>query len=108
VLREAARFGLLANHASVNNNFEYAATLLARRFPRRLAALFSPQHGFWGEQPESMIETGHGRDEVLGVPEMARQELSTSPPGANRSARTCSKAINDGLLIISPRQLQSV
>ena len=33
VLRDAARFGLLANQASVNDQFEYASVLLARRFP---------------------------------------------------------------------------
>jgi uncharacterized protein YbbC (DUF1343 family) len=68
VLRDAARFGLLANQASVNAHFEYASTLLTRRFPGTLAALFTPQHGFWGEQQENMIETGHGRDATLGVP----------------------------------------
>jgi uncharacterized protein YbbC (DUF1343 family) len=68
VLSGADRFGLLLNQASVNADFEYASTLLARRFPGKLAALFSPQHGLWSEQQENMIETGHGRDEVLGVP----------------------------------------
>jgi uncharacterized protein YbbC (DUF1343 family) len=67
-LAGAARFGLLLNQASVNREFEYASTLLARRFPGKLAALFSPQHGLWSEQQENMIETGHGRDESLGVP----------------------------------------
>jgi uncharacterized protein YbbC (DUF1343 family) len=67
-LSGAARFGLLLNQASVDADFEYASALLARRFPGRLAALFSPQHGLWGEQQENMIETGHGRDEELGVP----------------------------------------
>jgi uncharacterized protein YbbC (DUF1343 family) len=68
VLAGASRFGLLLNQASVNKDFEYTSTLLARRFPGKLAALFSPQHGLWGEQQENMIETGHGRDEDLGVP----------------------------------------
>jgi uncharacterized protein YbbC (DUF1343 family) len=67
ILREA-RFGLLLNQASVNKDFAYASALLARRFPGKLAALFAPQHGFWSEQQENMIETGHGRDESLGVP----------------------------------------
>jgi uncharacterized protein YbbC (DUF1343 family) len=65
---KGARFGLLLNQASVNAQFEYASELLARRFPGKLAALFSPQHGLWSEQQENMIETGHGRDETLGVP----------------------------------------
>ena len=45
ILERAARFGLLLNQASVNRDFEYASTLLARRLPGKLAALFSPQHG---------------------------------------------------------------
>jgi uncharacterized protein YbbC (DUF1343 family) len=68
VLAAAARFGLLLNQASVNKDFEYASVLLSRRLPGKLAALFSPQHGFWSEQQANMIETGHGRDEDLGVP----------------------------------------
>jgi uncharacterized protein YbbC (DUF1343 family) len=68
VLSRATRFGLLLNQASVNKEFEYASDLLARRFPGKLAALFSPQHGLWSEQQANMIETGHGRDENLGVP----------------------------------------
>jgi uncharacterized protein YbbC (DUF1343 family) len=68
VLAGAARFGLLLNQASVNEDFAYASTLLARRFGGKLAALFAPQHGFYSEQQENMIETGHSRDESLGVP----------------------------------------
>jgi uncharacterized protein YbbC (DUF1343 family) len=68
VLSGAVRFGLLLNQASVNKDFEYACELLARRLPGKLAALFSPQHGLWSEQQANMIETGHGRDENLGIP----------------------------------------
>ena len=48
VLR-GARFGLLMNQASVDRSFRYACDLLAERFPGQLAAIFSPQHGLWGE-----------------------------------------------------------
>ena len=68
VLSRSARFGLLLNQASVNKEFEYASALLARRFPGKLAALFSPQHGLWSEQQANMIETGHSRDDSLGIP----------------------------------------
>jgi len=68
LLCRSARFGLLLNQASVNSEFEYASTLLARRFPGKLAALFSPQHGLWSEQQANMIETGHSRDDSLDVP----------------------------------------
>jgi uncharacterized protein YbbC (DUF1343 family) len=89
VLRDAARFGVLANQASVNNDFEYASTLLARRFPGRLAALFSPQHGYWGEQQENMIETGHGRDAVLGVPVYSLYSETRKPTPAMLQGLDC-------------------
>jgi uncharacterized protein YbbC (DUF1343 family) len=89
VLRDAARFGLLANQASVNTEFEYASTLLARRFPGRLAALFSPQHGFWGEQQENMIETGHSRDAELGVPVYSLYSETRKPTPAMLQGLEC-------------------
>ncbi|MBM4090140.1 MAG: DUF1343 domain-containing protein [Planctomycetes bacterium] len=66
VLRGAA-FGLLSNQASVDAGFQLAHALLARRFPGRLKALFGPQHGFWSQQQDNMIETPHGRDRELDV-----------------------------------------
>lgn len=62
------RFGLLMNQASVDGQFRYACDLLAKRFPGKLAAIFTPQHGLWGEQQANMIESPHGRYEPLGVP----------------------------------------
>jgi uncharacterized protein YbbC (DUF1343 family) len=63
-----ARFGLLANLASVDRRFRYAHERLSEAFPGQLAALFSPQHGFFGEDQDNMIETPHGRDRRLRVP----------------------------------------
>ncbi|HZL90626.1 MAG TPA: DUF1343 domain-containing protein [Pirellulaceae bacterium] len=54
------RFGLLMNQASVDRHFRYACDLLAERYPDQLAALFTPQHGLWGEQQSNMIESPHG------------------------------------------------
>jgi uncharacterized protein YbbC (DUF1343 family) len=79
---KGTRFGLLLNQASVNDAFAYASDLLARRFPGKLAALFSPQHGPWGEQQENMIETGHGRDEGLGVPVYSLYSATRKPAPA--------------------------
>lgn len=63
-----AAFGLLANQASTDGKFVYAWDLLAARFPGRLRALFSPQHGLWGEQQANMIETPDAFDERSGLP----------------------------------------
>lgn len=63
-----AKFGLVANQASVDANFANSHTLLAARFPGQLRALFGPQHGFLSEQQDNMIETDHAREPRLGVP----------------------------------------
>jgi uncharacterized protein YbbC (DUF1343 family) len=62
------RFGLLMNQASVDRSFRYACDVLAERFPGQLAAIFTPQHGLWGEEQANMIESPHGRYEPLDVP----------------------------------------
>jgi uncharacterized protein YbbC (DUF1343 family) len=89
VLVGAARFGLLLNQASVNKDFEYASTALARRFPGKLAALFSPQHGLWSEQQANMIETGHSRDENLGVPIHSLYSETRKPTAAMLKGLEC-------------------
>jgi len=67
VLR-SARFGLLMNQASVDSRLRYACDLLAVAFPGQLKAIFSPQHGLWGEEQANMFESPHGRYEPLGLP----------------------------------------
>jgi uncharacterized protein YbbC (DUF1343 family) len=63
-----ARLGLLCNPASVDGNFVHARELVHRRFPGRLRALYSPQHGFFAEKQDNMIESDHIEDPVLGLP----------------------------------------
>lgn len=65
---QGTRLGLLANQASVDRRFEHAATLLARSFPGRLAALFNPQHGFHGEKQDNMTESDDDHDPALNIP----------------------------------------
>lgn len=65
---ENKRLGLLANPASVTRNLIHAKAVIAGRFPGQLTALFSPQHGFFAEKQDNMIESGHGRDPELGIP----------------------------------------
>ncbi len=67
-LQKARRFGLLMNQASVDARFRLAHELLHERFPGKLAALFSPQHGMFAEQQDDMVESGHGRDSITGAP----------------------------------------
>ena len=62
------RLGLLANPASVDSHFSHAVRILADLFPGRLTTLFSPQHGFYAEKQDNMIESPHGREPELGIP----------------------------------------
>lgn len=62
------RLGLLANPASVNRRFLHSRIVVDRLFPGQLKALFSPQHGFFAEKQDNMIESNHGSDPVLNIP----------------------------------------
>ena len=62
------RLGLLSNQASTDRRFHHGRDLLCRAFPGQLTALFSPQHGFFSEKQDNMIESDHGRDRVSGLP----------------------------------------
>jgi uncharacterized protein YbbC (DUF1343 family) len=62
------RLGLLMNPASVDHRYRPACDLIAEQFPGQLAALFSPQHGFWGEEQANMIESAHAVHPRLGIP----------------------------------------
>ncbi|MEW6259272.1 MAG: DUF1343 domain-containing protein [Thermodesulfobacteriota bacterium] len=65
---DGLRIGLLCNPASVDSRFRHARDLISERFPGRLTALFSPQHGFDAEKQDNMIESDHGIDPTLGTP----------------------------------------
>jgi uncharacterized protein YbbC (DUF1343 family) len=62
------RLGLLCNPASVDHRFRHARQLVDRRFPGALRALFAPQHGFFAEKQDNMIESPDMLDPVLGIP----------------------------------------
>ncbi len=62
------RLGLLCNPASVDGFYRHAKELICQRFPGRLTALFSPQHGFYSEKQDNMIESGDGVDPETGIP----------------------------------------
>ena len=62
------RLGLLSNQASTDRNLVHARVLLQQRFGSQLTCLFSPQHGFFCEKQDNMIESGHQTDRVTGLP----------------------------------------
>jgi len=62
------RLGLLSNQASTDRHFRHARDVIQEVLPGRLTCLFSPQHGFFSEKQDNMIESGHGRDGASGLP----------------------------------------
>lgn len=62
------RIGLLTNQASVDRHLVHNRLLLKDCLGDNLTTLFSPQHGFYSEQQDNMIESDHILDEVTGLP----------------------------------------
>ncbi len=62
------KIGLLANPASVDRSFVHASTIIKEIFPNQLKAIFSPQHGFYAEKQDNMIESNHTILKELGIP----------------------------------------
>jgi uncharacterized protein YbbC (DUF1343 family) len=65
---QGRRLALLCNQASTDRNFRHSRELVQAAFPGQLTCLFSPQHGFFSEKQDNMIESGHGVDPVSGLP----------------------------------------
>lgn len=65
---QGRRLGLLANQASTDRHFTHSRDLLRRAYPDQLTCLFSPQHGFYSEKQDNMIESDHTTDAVTGLP----------------------------------------
>jgi uncharacterized protein YbbC (DUF1343 family) len=65
---QGQRIGLVSNPASVDRELGHAVNRFARHPAAKLAALFGPQHGFWSDVQENMIESGHATDADRGVP----------------------------------------
>jgi len=62
------RLGLLCNQASTDRHFRHSRQLINAALPGQLTCLFSPQHGFFSEKQDNMIESAHGVDPVTGLP----------------------------------------
>ena len=65
---QGKRLGLLSNPASVDYHFNHASAIINHLFPGQLKALFSPQHGFYAEKQDNMIESSHFMESELNVP----------------------------------------
>ncbi len=66
-IRPGCRYGLVCNQASVTHELEHSRIVLRRLLGDRLVRLFSPQHGFFAEEQDNMIESPHRTDPVTGL-----------------------------------------
>jgi uncharacterized protein YbbC (DUF1343 family) len=62
------RLGLLGNPASTGRDFQPSRNLIQDLYSKQLVALFSPQHGFFAEKQDNMIESDDCLDPVLKIP----------------------------------------
>ncbi|MEN8188735.1 MAG: DUF1343 domain-containing protein [Thermodesulfobacteriota bacterium] len=62
------RLGLLSNQASTDRNLTHSRDCLLKTFGDQLTCLFSPQHGFFSEKQDNMIESAHLIDPMSGLP----------------------------------------
>lgn len=62
------RLGLLSNPASIDHKFNHASKLIHHFFPGQLKTLFAPQHGFYAEKQDNMIESGSFVEPQLQIP----------------------------------------
>ncbi|WP_417916661.1 exo-beta-N-acetylmuramidase NamZ domain-containing protein [Candidatus Electronema sp. JC] len=76
------RLALLCNQASTDSRFRHSRDLIMQAFPGQLVCLFSPQHGFFSEKQDNMIESGHGRDLTTGLPVFSLYGETREPSAA--------------------------
>ena len=62
------RLGLLCNPSSVDRQFVHARMIINTLYPKQLKALYSPQHGFYAEKQDNMIESPDMVDPLLNIP----------------------------------------
>ena len=76
------RLALLCNQASTDSRFRHSRDLIMQAFPGQLVCLFSPQHGFFSEKQDNMIESGHDRDLTTGLPVFSLYGETRQPSAA--------------------------
>ncbi len=62
-----SRVALLSNQASTASDLIHSRLHLQKSYPGRLTCLFSPQHGFFAEKQDNMIESDHQVDSATGL-----------------------------------------
>lgn len=76
------RLALLCNQASTDRHFRHSRDLIMQAFPGQLTCLFSPQHGFFSEKQDNMIESDHAQDGATGLPVFSLYGKTRKPSAA--------------------------
>ncbi len=76
------RLGLLCNPASVDRHFRLARDLIQRCCPGQLKALLAPQHGFFADKQDNMIESDDLVDTVSNLPVFSLYGKTRKPTAA--------------------------
>jgi len=61
-----ANLGIVANQASVGPGYEHAVHLIDRCLPGCLKTIFGPQHGYYGDKQDNMVESNSAVDPASG------------------------------------------
>ena len=62
------KIAYLSNQASTTKELIHGRVALQDKYGSQLTCLFSPQHGFFSEKQDNMVETDHTVDGVTGLP----------------------------------------
>ena len=76
------RLALLSNQASTAADLVHGRFHLLRKYPAQLTCLFSPQHGFFAEKQDNMIESDHQIDPASGLKVFSLYGESRRPDAA--------------------------
>lgn len=74
--------GYLCHNASVDKHLREGIGLMQQIFGKRLRAIFSPQHGLFGEAQDNMVESAHFTHPHFGLPVFSLYSETRSPTPA--------------------------
>ena len=67
-LAKEKRIGIIANQSSLSSRLEHIVDLFFHHPEIQLTTLMGPQHGFWGQTQDNMIEWEKHKDTRTGLP----------------------------------------
>lgn len=73
------KLGVLCNQASLTKELVHIVDLIANELPGSLKAIFSPQHGFSGQDQDNMVETPHAIHTLYKIPVYSLYEKEREP-----------------------------